>query len=156
MTLSANIEHSSCDTSFKTLQSKKNFISTNLAIFIFLAINISKWETNSQIHKRFHHYRAVLLFRGCRFCFQWIHIIQNINFKYWLQQQVNVLEELIYLEKPFHADEQHGTKLAISVLQLIIFPIFFLAFNLIYLNVWEILYSQMFYSYLMNEMKYQC
>ena len=71
LALPVNIEHRFCDTSFKTLQSKRSFISTSLAIFIFLTTNISK----------FHHYRAALLFRGCRFCFQWVLKIQNNDFK---------------------------------------------------------------------------
>ena len=81
LALPVNIEHRFCDTSFKTLQSKRSFISTSLAIFIFLTTNKSKWETNSRFHKRFHHYRAALLFRGCRFCFPWVHKIQNNDFK---------------------------------------------------------------------------
>ena len=71
LALPVNIEHRFCDTSFKTLQSKRSFISTSLAIFIFLTTIISK----------FHHSRAALLFRGCRFCFQWVHKIQNNDFK---------------------------------------------------------------------------
>ena len=53
---------------------------------------------------------------------------------------------------------RYASKLAISLLELTIFPFLFLAFNLmtIYLNVWEILNSHIFHSYLMNEMKYQC
>ena len=71
LALPANIDHRFCGTLFKTLQSKRSFISTSLAIFIFLAINISKWKTNGRFHKRSHHYyRVVLLFRDCRFCFQ--------------------------------------------------------------------------------------
>ena len=44
--LPTNIEHRFCNTSFKTMQSKRSFISTSLTIFIFFAINISKWETS--------------------------------------------------------------------------------------------------------------
>ena len=47
----------------------------------------------------------------------------------------NLLQVLIYLEKHFHADKQHGIKLAISVLQLIFFPFLFLVFNLIIIHL---------------------
>ena len=47
----------------------------------------------------------------------------------------------IYPEKHFHAGKHQGTKLAINVIQLIIFSFLFLAFNLIitHLHLWGIL-----------------
>ena len=55
LALSGNIGHRFCNTSFKTLKSKvkRNFISTILAIFIFLVINISNGKQMAAFIKDF-------------------------------------------------------------------------------------------------------
>ena len=152
LALPDNIELRFCDTSFKTFQNKSSIISTSLVIFIFLTINTSKWETSGRFHQRFHHYRAVLLFRSCRFCFQWVHKTENNKFKILIAA---INRCIVSTNVSFHTDKQHGAKLAITVLQLI-FPSLFLAFNLIMIHprrLWDLEFSNILsMSYEWNEM----